>query len=142
MDMKIYNTLPKEAKKIREDVFMKEQGFQDEFDKIDDHSTHLVLFDDSIPIATCRFFSSESNEDFIIGRIAVIKEYRGQNIGSYLLSIAETEIEKLGGKKIVLHAQERAKRFYEKQGYCGFGEVDLEENCPHIWMYKKIGEKI
>ena len=35
MIIKIYEEIPQEAKTIREAVFMKEQGFKDEFDEID-----------------------------------------------------------------------------------------------------------
>ena len=28
--------------------------------------------------------------------------------------------------------------FYEKQGYLPYGEIELEEDCPHIWMRKII----
>ena len=138
MNIKIYNTLPMEAQKIRKTVFVEEQGFHEEFDKIDTYAKHLVLYDDEIPIATCRFFERDSSTDYMIGRIAVIKQYRGNNIGSDLLKRAESEIKKLGGKNILLHAQESAREFYEKQGYCSYGEIDFEENCPHIWMCKKI----
>ena len=46
MKYQFYNELPKDAKYIREEVFMKEQGFQDEFDEIDYHCLHLVIEDD------------------------------------------------------------------------------------------------
>lgn len=139
MYINTYEHLSKEAQIIRETVFIKEQGFHNEFDKIDSYAKHLVLFDEKIPIATCRFFRRESYEDYFIGRIAVIKEYRGKNIGATLLKAAETQIKNIGGKRIFLHAQCRAKKFYEKQGYSSYGEIVLEENCPHIWMCKKIG---
>lgn len=141
MYIKTYNLLPREAQKIRETVFVKEQGFRNEFDEFDACARHLVLYDDKLPIATCRFFQRTSHEDYIIGRIAVIKEYRGQHIGSYLLKMAEAEIKKMGGKRIFLHAQSSAEKFYAKQGYRSFGEIDSEENCPHIWMQKKIAEE-
>ena len=28
---------------------------------------------------------------------------------------------------------------YEKQGYVRRGEIDFDEECPHIWMGKEIG---
>lgn len=139
MNFKIYNTLPKEALNIRETVFVEEQGFHDEFDIIDSYAKHLVLYNNKKPIATCRFFKDKSCADYVIGRIAVIKQYRGQNLGLRLLKITESEIDKLDGKRIVLHAQVNAQKFYEKLGYSSYGEVDFEENCPHIWMYKNIG---
>ena len=36
MHTKTYTNLPQEAKEIRIEVFMKEQGFENEFDDIDD----------------------------------------------------------------------------------------------------------
>ena len=45
METKIYNQLPDEAKEIRLEVFVKEQGFEEEFDDIDKTAAHIVLFD-------------------------------------------------------------------------------------------------
>lgn len=45
MYTKIFTTLPQEAKNIRIEVFMKEQGFENEFDDIDTISHHIVVFD-------------------------------------------------------------------------------------------------
>lgn len=142
MHSNIYDKLPEEAQEIREEVFMKEQGFCDEFDETDMHAKHLVLYDENIPIATCRFYKRDLSEDYIIGRIAVIKQYRGRNIGACLLAEAEAEIRKMGGKRIFLHAQKRVEKFYEKQGYSGYGEIDLDENRPHIWMKKIIADNL
>ncbi len=133
MIIKLYTELPKESYEIRKKVFVEEQGFKNEFDDIDKSSTHLVLYDKEIPIATCRFFQS-SYKEYVIGRIAVIKQYRGQNIGSQLLVSAEDEIRRIGGIQIFLHSQDKARKFYEKHGYSCCGKMDLDENCPHIWM--------
>ena len=46
MYTKIFTTLPQEAKNIRIEVFMKEQGFENEFDDIDTISHHIVVFDE------------------------------------------------------------------------------------------------
>ena len=35
MEIKVYHTLHEDAVKIRKEVFMKEQGFHDEFDETD-----------------------------------------------------------------------------------------------------------
>lgn len=141
MNLIIYDKLPEDAKKIRETVFVKEQGFHHEFDEIDQEAKHLVLYDGEIPVATCRFFKKETDDDYTVGRIAVMKKYRGRNIGTFLLKEAENEIRNGGGKSIRLHAQCNAQRFYQKQGYMSYGKTDLDENCPHIWMRKEIGEE-
>lgn len=136
MYTKIFTTLPQEAKNIRIEVFMKEQGFENEFDDIDTISHHIVVFAEGKPIGTCRFF--KENNHYTIGRVAVLKEYRNQHIGNLLLESAENEIKKLNGDLIVVHAQVRVSPFYEKQGYIPFGQIDDDEEVPHMWMKKKI----
>lgn len=136
MDTKMYTALPQEAKDIRIEVFMKEQGFENEFDDIDNISFHIVVFDEEKPIGTCRFF--KENDHYTIGRVAVLKEYRNQHIGNVLLESAEKEIKKLNGDLIVVHAQVRVSPFYESQGYIQFGQIDDDEGVPHMWMKKRI----
>ena len=84
MEIRYYDNLPEEAKTIRRAVFMEEQGFQEEFDEIDGQAGHLVMFDGALPVATCRFYRKEGTVSYIIGRVAVIPEYRGRNLGSGL----------------------------------------------------------
>lgn len=140
MNVVVYHTLPEEAVNIRESVFVREQGFQNELDEIDAYAKHLVLFDGDIPVATCRFFESETKNKYFVGRFAVCKSYRGRNLGSFLLQKAESEIRKAGGEVVLLHAQQQAAPFYEKQGYSSYGETEFDEGCPHIWMSKQIAE--
>ena len=137
-ETKVYYKLPEEAVLIRQAVFVDEQGFKEEFDNIDNIAVHIVIFDDSKPVATCRFFKDKELGTYTIGRIAVIRTQRGQNLGSELLIKAEQLIKEAGGSKICLHSQQRAKKFYEKQGYEAFGKEDYDEGCPHIWMRKEI----
>ncbi len=136
MIIKKYNCLPDEARCVRETVFVKEQGFQEEFDSIDKISTHLVMFDGDKPVAACRFFWDSNADSFILGRLAVIKEYRGKHLGTELVKEAERIIKADAGKALSLHAQCRVKAFYAKQGYSEFGKIDYDEDCPHIWMKK------
>lgn len=139
MEIKIFDkVLPSEAKDIRIKVFVEEQGFREEFDSLDNVATHIVIFDEDKAIATCRFFAKDGNSEYLIGRIAVLKEYRGMHIGAKLIEIAEEQIKKLGGTKAVIHAQCRAKDFYLKQGYSDSGKEDIEEGCPHVWLDKNI----
>lgn len=134
----IYSSIPDCAKEIRQKVFINEQGFQNEFDDIDDTAIHIVLFDDKIPIATCRIFYDTAMNSYILGRLAVIKEYRGKNIGSLVMNQAEQYIQKQGGKRISLHAQCKAAAFYKKLGFTEFGSIENDEACPHIWMQKSF----
>ena len=136
MHTKTYTNLPQEAKDIRIEVFMKEQGFENEFDDIDDISHHIVVFDNQKPIGTCRFFLEDNH--YTIGRVAILSKYRHKHIGYMLVQAAEKEIQKLNGDLIVVHAQVRVSPFYEIQGYVQFGQIDEDEGVPHKWMKKKI----
>lgn len=136
MEFKIYDKLPKEAKKIRIEVFVEEQGFKEEFDSADSCATHVLALDNGKAVATCRYFCQDGY--YLIGRIAVVKEYRGTGLGGKLLEFAKNQIEKSGGKEIRIHAQKRAEGFYQKQGYTSFGEVDYDEGCEHVWMKKSL----
>ena len=124
MEIKFYSTLPEEAAAVRTEVFVEEQGFINEMDDIDSYAEHIVAFDGDKPVGTCRFFKDDKTEnDYIAGRIAVRKEYRGRDIGTELLKAVERAVKEKGGTRVVLHAQVRAKEFYEKQGYQPYGEI-------------------
>lgn len=136
MITKSYDTLPQCAKDIRINVFINEQGFQEEFDELDGISNHLVTFDGNKPCATVRFY--EQDGIYYIGRLAVLKEYRSKHLGAKIVNEAEKIIKEKGGREIRLHSQVQAMPFYQKQGYVPFGERDFDEDCPHQWMKKKI----
>lgn len=136
--IKNYNSLCEDARYIRTEVFMKEQGFKDEFDEWDNKISHVVLFVDGKPAATGRLLPGKNNKTFIIGRVAVLKEYRNLHLGSKIINSLEEEAKKLGGDSIELSAQCSAQCFYEKLGYIASGEPYLDEHCEHIHMEKQI----
>ena len=136
MRVEVFSYLPDCAREIRRAVFIDEQGFKEEFDDVDLSAVHLVAFDGDAPVATCRIFTDGGG--FVLGRLAVIKEYRGRHMGLYLLSEAERYIKAQGGKSVALHAQVRASEFYKKAGFEEFGEMDFDEGCPHIHMKKYL----
>ncbi len=138
MIIKSYDTLPEEARYIRITVFVKEQGFKEEFDSDDNISTHIVMFDGDKPAATVRFYFDNDKQEYMIGRLAVLREYRGRGLGGEIVREAERLIKEKGGTSISLHSQCRAQSFYERLGYKAFGESDFDEDCPHQWMKKSL----
>ena len=50
--IKEYDDIPQEAILIREDVFVREQEFVNEFDERDHHCKHIIVFDCHLPVAT------------------------------------------------------------------------------------------
>ena len=54
MIIQILNTINDDIKQIRTDVFMKEQGFENEFDEIDEKAKFVLLYIDGKAVGTCR----------------------------------------------------------------------------------------
>ena len=118
----VSTTLPAEARKLREDVFIHEQGFENEFDAIDESAHHVIYWENDRAVGTCRFFPAEEDGAYYM-----------------ILEAAEAAIKKLGGKKIMLSAQVRAQNFYLRNGYTGDPEeVHMDEGEPHRWLYKEM----
>lgn len=137
MKIEKYNTLPADAMKVRDTVFCKEQGLVDVPDAIDDVAVHFLLYnDDMIPVGTCRIF--REGNTYILGRLAVLKEYRGQGLGSQIVGAAEEYIRSVGGECLMLHSQYSASLFYKILGYSEEGLPDEVQGCPHIWMKKNL----
>lgn len=126
-----------EALDIRYRVFIEEQGFEMDHDQHDKDAYHVVIYKQGKPVATARAFLEDGKRHHI-GRVAVLKEYRGQGLGKALLTALEGELAKTPVKKLYLGAQTHAQAFYEKLGYQKFGDVFLDEGSPHIHMEKTL----
>jgi predicted GNAT family N-acyltransferase len=136
---KIYNKLPDSAIEIRKEVFINEQGFKNEFDETDSCAVHIVLFDENgNAAATCRVYKDDTLNSYVLGRLAVLKAYRGKHLGTKTVKAAEEYVFAEHGECLSLHSQCAAKEFYEKLGFVEYGAVDDDEGCPHIWMKKQI----
>lgn len=138
MIIQILNAINDDIKQIRIDVFINEQGFENEFDDIDKTAKFVLLSIDGKAVGTCRFFPSNIDGDAHIGRMVVRKLYRGQNLGSKIMHAAENGIRRDGFKTCSLSAQVQARPFYESLGYVAEGEEYLDEGCPHILMRKQL----
>ena len=137
MRCKTFTSLPDDAKSIRIEVFVDEQGFTEEFDTDDERATHIVGYTDDNAIATCRVLSN-GDGSYFIGRIAVKKDYRKRNFGAQIVDFAEKYIKANDGHRIYIHSQEQAVLFYTKLGYKDTGERDFEEGCPHRMLTKQL----
>ena len=136
-EIKRFDSLCDDARAIREAVFVREQGFVNEFDDIDGNAVHFVLYVDGKAAGTCRIYRDDDNE-FHLGRLAVMSEYRGMSLGKRLIAVAEGCAAEQGADFITLSAQVRVKDFYEKCGYSAASEEYPDEGCPHIKMVKKL----
>jgi len=127
----------KDAIAIREEVFCREQGYRNEFDDLDKESISLVLYLDEYPIATGRLVKLDPAR-YQAGRLAVRKEYRGRQVGSYLLRFLCKKAKELGATTVIVHSQLDKRGFYLKLGFriLGDGEIDFDEGNPHVYMIR------
>jgi len=123
-----------DAHSIRRKVFIEEQGLTEaeEYDGTDYACTHLVAYEDDVPVATGRIMLY--GDDYIIGRVAVLKEHRGKNLGVGIMQTLIEGCNMMGGHRQILHAQTHARGFYEKLGFTPYGEEFDECGIPHIAM--------
>ncbi len=136
---KIYNKLNEDIKNIRIEVFQNEQHFTEEFDEIDNNCIHILYFQDEKPVGVARLFNTKENQNqYQIGRVAVLKNYRKYGIGKKIIDQLEKEAKKLKGTSLKLSAQTAVEGFYKKCGFTSVGEEYMDEHCPHIDMVKEI----
>ena len=120
-----------QLKNIREKVFIQEQKVtpQLEWDGMDEKAIHFLVFNDKAAIGCARAIVIKDHMQ--LGRMAVLKEYRGQGIGSALLEKAMT-IAKLNQlSAIYISAQCHAIDFYKKFGFEVKSDIYLEAEIPH-----------
>jgi len=127
---------------IRYAVFIEEQGIPaeleiDDYDPIAEHV--LALVDDQC-VATARIYLDEQDPGKAkIGRMAVLKDFRGQGIGTALLGEAIRAGMMQGASVFELHAQQSAAAFYAKLQFKPDGAIFDEVGIPHQRMRLILG---
>ena len=124
----------KDVRAIRRAVFIEEQGISeaDEMDGTDSEAIHLLVRDDKIPVATGRILITGGI--YTLGRIAVLKNHRGQGLGDFVVRLLIRRAYELGGAVQHLHSQTHARGFYEKLGFIITTGEYMEAGVPHVGM--------
>jgi predicted GNAT family N-acyltransferase len=118
---------------IRTKVFIEEQQvpIDLEWDSQDTSAQHLlVLTSTNEPIACARLLDNGS-----IGRMAVLKEWRGLGVGAKLLNKAIALHRQQGISVITLSAQVHAIPFYQKAGFEVISTPYLDAGISHVDMH-------
>ena len=125
-----------EASRIRTTVFVEEQRVpvDIEWDDQDEKSLHALAYTSSgEAIATGRLLP-----DGHIGRMAVLKKWRGQGVGGAILQRLLAAARERGDREIELFAQTHAIPFYRRYGFVENGEVFEEAGIPHQAMRRTL----
>jgi len=116
---------------IRYRVFVQEQGVPqelewDEFDRI---AIHFLACYRQQPVATARL-----KPDGQIGRMAVLKPFRGKHTGSRLLQFVMQTAREKKVYPLYLHAQLAVIDFYRRQGFIERGDIFMDAGIAHQEM--------
>ncbi|MBX9633134.1 MAG: GNAT family N-acetyltransferase [Burkholderiales bacterium] len=116
---------------VRRAVFVVEQNVPEEleWDEADAVSQHALASSGGMPVGTARLLP-----DGHIGRIAVLRDWRGQGVGGALLTAMIDVAAKRGFATVLLNAQVQALDFYRRFGFVAEGEVFDDAGIPHRAM--------
>jgi predicted GNAT family N-acyltransferase len=119
---------------IRKKVFIEEQKIDVniDFDDLDKDAIHVVAYEDNYPVGTGRLINKENI--YIIGRIAVLKEKRGNYYGDLIVRMLIKKAFDSGAEFVDIHSQLSAISFYKKIGFKEYGKKYVVASIEHIDM--------
>ncbi len=124
-----------EAQRIRFTVFVDEQRVPPELemDEHDARCAHALAFSEGKAIGTGRLLP-----DGHIGRMAVLKDWRGRGVGRALLRALIEAARRRGDREVALNSQVHALGFYSAEGFKAEGPVYDEAGIPHRTMRLRL----
>ncbi|MGH7932743.1 MAG: GNAT family N-acetyltransferase [Candidatus Binataceae bacterium] len=127
-----------QAYAIRRRVFIEEQHVPEEIelDADDARALHALALDGSIAVGCGRMLTRPDHAK--IGRMAVLRERRGEGIGRLVLEFLMEAARQRGCRKAVLDAQLTAEGFYRRNGYVAKGEPFEEGGIMHRQMERAL----
>ena len=129
-----------EAQRVRFTVFVDEQRVpaeleMDEHDAVSIHAlAYTKIGGTPRAVGTGRLLP-----DGHIGRMAVLKEWRGRGVGRELLRALMQRARERGDREVVLAAQVQAMPFYAAEGFKPEGPVYVEAGIDHQDMRCRLG---
>ncbi|WP_457646838.1 GNAT family N-acetyltransferase [Profundibacter sp.] len=124
---------------LRRKVFIDEQNVpeEEEIDAYDETAIHLLAFEGDTPVGTARIVVQ--GEVGKIGRVCVLKDYRGTGLGADLVNAALEQMRDLPDVTIArLGAQTHVLGFYERLGFAAFGDEYMDAGIPHFDMERAL----
>ena len=117
---------------IRRKVFVEEQQVpeEEEMDAFDETSVHLLARSSDSGLIGCARIMPTGQ----IGRMAVLREFRGGGVGSLLMTAALKEAKGQNFETVFLHAQCHAEAFYSRFGFVACGDIFDEAGIEHVRM--------
>lgn len=127
-----------QAYAIRRRVFIEEQHVPEEIelDEDDAHALHALALDRGLAVGCGRML--RRSDHVKIGRMAVLRERRGEGVGRAVLEFLMEAARQRGYRKAMLDAQLTAEGFYLRNGYVPQGEPFEEAGIMHRLMEREL----
>lgn len=129
-----------DALELRAKVFILEQGPYLDLDGFDQSSWHLLGRDENgaLRVYLRVVDPGLKYEEPSIGRVVTDAECRGTGAGRALMQEGVARcVEAWPGRGIRISAQAHLQRFYGSLGFESVGAEYLEDNIPHIEMWRR-----
>lgn len=120
---------------LRERVFVREMGLPQAWvrDDQDAMAVYALVFDESdAPGGTGRL--AIDDDRFMLGRICVAKEVRGQGLGDLILRMLLLRAREMDAPAVYVKALPDAVPLYQRYGFRAVGGVADEEGAPRQLM--------
>jgi predicted GNAT family N-acyltransferase len=121
---------------VRRAVFIDEQAIPEdmEWDDFDAVCRHAIAEDARGRAVGCGRLLPDGH----IGRLAVLRDWRGRGVGAALLVHLMDLARSRGHARAILEAQTRAMPFYVRHGFATAGDEYLEAGIPHRTMTRVL----
>jgi len=120
------------ALEIRQQVFIDELNVDPTLEiENEEFCQFYLIFVDSKPAGTARW--RETEKGIKLERFALLPGFRNLGTGTILLKRILDDVITLN-KKIYLHSQLNAVRYYERQGFVKSGDIFTEDFIQHYLM--------
>lgn len=130
--IKPWEEAQKDAFKVRQEVFVLEQGVPEELeiDEFDSSALHLLAYLNNACIGTARLHLNGDGSGQI-GRMAILSSFRNKGLGRQIMGALIETAKSNGISSLILHAQISAIPFYEKLGFVVDGPIYDEAGILH-----------
>ena len=128
----VWTSDERKLRMLRHTVFVLEQGVpkEIEWDGIDKDCSHAIAEDSSGNSIGCGRLLPDGH----IGRLSVLREWRGRGVGTALLGELILLATERGHRRVIANAQEHARSFYERHGFTTAGDPFTEAGIVHRVM--------
>lgn len=127
---------------LRKKVFVQEQGIplELELDGKDNESLFSIATDEDNHVLACGRLTIVDQNDGIISRIAVKKEFRGKGIAREIVIHLEQLAKDKGLSRLTLKPHDHLHDFYSSLGYMKYGEIEYVGKHALFNMEKLIAK--